>query len=921
MGIIRKGDSVKKRVLLGVAACCISFLGCDSAQPVSTVENGAAGLAAVNLDASPYRVGISHDGNQHDADDINAAPFGLALMAEAGLKGKLVHFDYACHLGDNNESRYNALKQNVEEAASRWNISSSVIFDDQTELSASVNNIASEINASSASDRFYLCEGGPTEVVYRGIKAANSSKRQYVTVVTHSGWNDYHTDTGQLNHTIDDIKKDFPSVEVIHIPDQNRCSDTNEDFKSPVEKWTWLKNSNNANWQWLWNEIAEGKARVDVSDAGMLFYVITGRGDECGGPSDVREIFEGNTSSDPIDSDNDGVADSDDNCPNTPNADQTDSDGDGVGDACDNDIVDSDGDGIADTDDNCPYVANADQADSDGDGVGDACEGTGDGCKLQAEYADVVTGDVQGDVVKLGNDESYIEWSSLSCAGNLTINFEANRSSGGISVYVNGSFKENVDALTSGHLHRVSTSVSVTTGDKLVLRCYAGEGSHFVDYVEIDDGGSGSTDSDGDGVADEIDNCPNTANADQTDSDGDGIGDACDNDPVDSDGDGVADDVDNCPNTANADQTDSDGDGVGDACDNDPVDSDGDGVADDVDNCPNTANADQADSDGDGVGDACDSDGGGTGTTSRYEAENAEVLQGGGSFSKPCGSGQKMWGTGMYIEWKNVPAASNIIVGVYESGSQFTLKVNGQSRGTFVESGGTDCYEINTGISTSSTSTIRIEWASGTNKIDYMDVVTDGSSSGSDSDGDGVEDGSDNCPNTVNADQADTDADGIGDVCDACPDDAENDIDGDGVCGDVDNCPTIANANQADSDGDGIGDACESTGTGCTLQAENADVITGDVQGDEVKLSTDDSYVEWTSLNCGGNLSIMVSANRSSGGINVYVNGAFVESVDAQVSREYQLLSTSVVLNSGDKLTLLPYLGEGSHFVDYVVLD
>ena len=37
--------------------------------------------------------------------------------------------------------------------------------------------------------------------------------------------------------------------------------------------------------------------------------------------------------------------------------------------------------------------------------------------------------------------------------------------------------------------------------------------------------------------------------------------------PVDGDGDGVADDVDNCPSVANADQADADGDGVGDLCD------------------------------------------------------------------------------------------------------------------------------------------------------------------------------------------------------------------------------------------------------------------------------------------------------------------------------------------------------------------
>ena len=77
----------------------------------------------------------------------------------------------------------------------------------------------------------------------------------------------------------------------------------------------------------------------------------------------------------------------------------------------------------------------------------------------------------------------------------------------------------------------------------------------------------------------------------------------------DSDGDGVTDDVDNCPTVANADQADADGDGIGDACEADTTaDSDGDGVADDADNCPNVANADQADADGDGVGDACEAE-------------------------------------------------------------------------------------------------------------------------------------------------------------------------------------------------------------------------------------------------------------------------------------------------------------------------
>ncbi|MCK6264668.1 thrombospondin type 3 repeat-containing protein [Vibrio sp. ZSDE26] len=74
-------------------------------------------------------------------------------------------------------------------------------------------------------------------------------------------------------------------------------------------------------------------------------------------------------------------------------------------------------------------------------------------------------------------------------------------------------------------------------------------------------------DSDGDGITDSVDNCPNVANPDQIDSDNNGIGDACETDtPLDSDGDGIEDALDNCPNVANPDQTDSDNNGVGDAC-------------------------------------------------------------------------------------------------------------------------------------------------------------------------------------------------------------------------------------------------------------------------------------------------------------------------------------------------------------------
>jgi len=129
-------------------------------------------------------------------------------------------------------------------------------------------------------------------------------------------------------------------------------------------------------------------------------------------------------------------------------------------------------------------------------------------------------------------------------------------------------------------------------------------------------------DSDGDGVPDNRDKCPNTAKGARVDTNG------C---PKDTDGDGVVDGVDRCPDTPHGAKVDAEGcpldsdqDGVFDGIDQCPdtphgakvnskgcsQDSDGDGVADDADKCPNTPHGTKvgsdgcpADSDGDGVTD------------------------------------------------------------------------------------------------------------------------------------------------------------------------------------------------------------------------------------------------------------------------------------------------------------------------------
>jgi len=61
--------------------------------------------------------------------------------------------------------------------------------------------------------------------------------------------------------------------------------------------------------------------------------------------------------------------------------------------------------------------------------------------------------------------------------------------------------------------------------------------------------------------------------------------------------------------------------------------------------------------------------------------------------------------------------------------------------------------------------------------------------------------------------QEDADGDGMGDACDPCPEMAVNtDIDNDCIPDSIDNCPYDYNPDQADSNGNGIGDVCEYSG-------------------------------------------------------------------------------------------------------------
>ena len=248
----------------------------------------------------PGRFAFSLDGNHFDEDDIGALAMIGALSWAGGISDRVVHIDHSNNLGDNTPAQAHQMIESAKGIVAHFNIKADIIFNDQTHLDQAQANFKIEAEKSTAANPLWLVCAGPMEVPHRLLAGVNTDCHPYIHCVSHSKWNNTYKKPPSMTHTWATLKSLFPKVNFHRIKDQNGGrNNTGSDWATELEKWFWLRDSLYQPYRWLYsrNQFTESHkhTRFDVSDAGMLYWLLSGGpkgGDAKAGVASAKALLE-----------------------------------------------------------------------------------------------------------------------------------------------------------------------------------------------------------------------------------------------------------------------------------------------------------------------------------------------------------------------------------------------------------------------------------------------------------------------------------------------------------------------------------------------------------------------------------------------------------------------------------------------------
>ncbi len=227
---------------------------------------------------------FSFDGNNNDDDDISAMPVAAAMVNAAGLQGNTTFLI--------NNSR--------DEADVAWQVEamrSSAEFVRRMGIPVldyaadEAGTLAKLVAILSSGKKILSLEGGPMGTIYRALQATPTAFHANVTLVSHSQWNENRDNSGE-NKKWNAMKERFPGVTYIDISDQN--GDRGNEMAPGFWKETWNRldaHETSPVLKAMREKMLAAKEKVnDASDAGMMYYALTGKQD--GNVRDLLALFE-----------------------------------------------------------------------------------------------------------------------------------------------------------------------------------------------------------------------------------------------------------------------------------------------------------------------------------------------------------------------------------------------------------------------------------------------------------------------------------------------------------------------------------------------------------------------------------------------------------------------------------------------------
>ena len=249
---------------------------------------------------------ISHfDGNNHDRDDISALVISALLTRAAGLEAKSTYL-YNNNLTEPNNTRAEKgppfnfdLPTEMRKSAEFAEKLGIQTFDYDANAAQATQELVNILNSG---EKILSFEGGPMEAIYRALQQVSPENLGNITLMSHSrGFNEQRAVVSkpgiQVARNWYDIIRDFPQVNLIQITNQNGDDGPGvKGFNSPL--WEWMDESDDPLFQEarsLMENTRSNRAKNDTSDAGMLFYALTGN--DKGNPLDAKEYLSQNLGS------------------------------------------------------------------------------------------------------------------------------------------------------------------------------------------------------------------------------------------------------------------------------------------------------------------------------------------------------------------------------------------------------------------------------------------------------------------------------------------------------------------------------------------------------------------------------------------------------------------------------------------------